>query len=550
MENSPTIPMPKQVSALNTFWLIEYLREKHRDVDPSEIVESINQKTTYYVENLKTGNLERVAVDHLAETEYWFSNQFMIDLYNEIQSRIPDSDLAYKIGRTSYKAQPILKTAIGAPLLGPQGVVKKIVKENSKYNRTKDTLILKAEKGHIILRLVHKDGIRINHFAMEWHRGVYEAYAKLSGATDVRIQSKCIDYDKAIWDFDIKFKEPSFLSRLLKIFVFNIPIVKDVVEKAEQIQLEQKEQIINRDRIIEEKTKELRETQSKLIESEKRTLEHRITGGFAHEMRNALAGAQLEFRSTLNYKGKGKPSADVLKDATTSLLENISHIHEKYGVPKEEIVNSLIPEIRTLTELSDHLSGILTGVSKDIDRGLSITNQIRNYAKMSELKPGNEPVDLVPLLYERRYKQDFQRIGIRYSVEGIEQAIIKADKSHITSIFSNLILNAQDALEEYETERENEIKVFIDQKDDEGKKFFIVQVIDNGPGIPEDQVAEIYEPFFSTKPTSGTGLGLGVVKRLVHLYGGQISVESKENEGTIFTITLPEDNNGQTNGTD
>jgi len=63
---------------------------------------------------------------------------------------------------------------------------------------------------------------------------------------------------------------------------------------------------------------------------------------------------------------------------------------------------------------------------------------------------------------------------------------------------------------------------------------------DSGSGIPQDQLDEIFEPFYSTTPTSGTGLGLGIVKRLVQVYDGQIEVESKLNEGTTFTITLLE----------
>ncbi|GAG14737.1 unnamed protein product, partial [marine sediment metagenome] len=62
--------------------------------------------------------------------------------------------------------------------------------------------------------------------------------------------------------------------------------------------------------------------------------------------------------------------------------------------------------------------------------------------------------------------------------------------------------------------------------------------------IPEEHLNEIFEPFFSTKPTSGTGLGLGIVKRLVQLYGGQIAAESKINEGTTFTINFLEGHNG------
>ena len=52
---------------------------------------------------------------------------------------------------------------------------------------------------------------------------------------------------------------------------------------------------------------------------------------------------------------------------------------------------------------------------------------------------------------------------------------------------------------------------------EEGKKELKIEVRDNGPGIPEENLHEIFEPFFSTKPSTGTGLGLGVVKRLVQL---------------------------------
>jgi len=76
------------------------------------------------------------------------------------------------------------------------------------------------------------------------------------------------------------------------------------------------------------------------------------------------------------------------------------------------------------------------------------------------------------------------------------------------------------------------------------KKNVRIKLHNKGPRIPQDQLDEIFEPFFSTKPTSGTGLELGIVKRLVQLYDGQIWVESKEGKWTIFTITLSENHSG------
>ncbi len=313
---------------------------------------------------------------------------------------------------------------------------------------------------------------------------------------------------------------------------------KKALEKAHQ---QLKDYAENLEEKVEERTAELRETQAKLLESEKRSLEHRITGGFAHEMRNALAGAQLEFKTTLNFNDKGKTLAELLKDSATTLLKNISQIHNKYNIPRDEIANHFIPELKTIADISEHLSETISGVSRDLDRGLSITSKIRDYAKMSEFTVGDTPVDLVSLLkgYQKQYHHEFDEHGIQYSVSGLEKAIIRADEIHLNSIFSNLILNAKDALSDSKIEAP---QIYVSVENSDAK--ILVKVQDNGPGIKKEHLQEIFEPFFSTKPTSGTGLGLGIVKRLVQLYKGQINLKSEIGNRTIFTITLPGDNNG------
>ena len=73
----------------------------------------------------------------------------------------------------------------------------------------------------------------------------------------------------------------------------------------------------------------------------------------------------------------------------------------------------------------------------------------------------------------------------------------------------------------------------------ENDKFF-VSVKDNGNGIPQKVLDKIFQPFFTTKPTGqGTGLGLSLSYDIVKAHGGEIKVNTKENEGTEFTIFLP-----------
>jgi two-component system cell cycle sensor histidine kinase/response regulator CckA len=103
------------------------------------------------------------------------------------------------------------------------------------------------------------------------------------------------------------------------------------------------------------------------------------------------------------------------------------------------------------------------------------------------------------------------------------------DHAHLLSILQNLVLNAKDAMG-----GKGVLKVSAFAEDDD----IVLKFEDNGPGIPAELLSKIFEPGFTTKP-HGTGLGLTVVKRVVDLYGGQISVDSQVGKGTIFSIKLP-----------
>lgn len=306
--------------------------------------------------------------------------------------------------------------------------------------------------------------------------------------------------------------------------------------RAESAEKKVKEYADNLEKLIEARTQELQKIQAKLIEAEKRSLENRITGGFAHEMRNALAGAQLQFKSALNYKNDGKSSTETLKDAATRLIEKINDNYEKYKIAKDDISKNFIPELKVIANIADELEITHSNVSKDLKRGLSITSQIHDYARMSELKPGDTEVDIIQLLdeYAERYQHDFKKAGVTYTCFALDKAVVKADEIHLNSIFSNLINNSIDALWDHD-DTIKEIRVIVESKE----KYVKIAIIDNGPGMDKNQITEIFEPFFSTKPSSGTGLGLSVVKRLVQLYMGKIDVDSQIGKGATFTVTLP-----------
>jgi signal transduction histidine kinase len=113
---------------------------------------------------------------------------------------------------------------------------------------------------------------------------------------------------------------------------------------------------------------------------------------------------------------------------------------------------------------------------------------------------------------------------------------LKVDRQRLEQVFSNLIINATQAMPEGG-------QLFLQtqlasaqngQKTDE----IVVTIADTGPGIPIEAQHQIFEPFFTTK-ARGTGLGLTVARRIVEEHGGVISIESETAKGTRFIIRLP-----------
>ena len=112
-----------------------------------------------------------------------------------------------------------------------------------------------------------------------------------------------------------------------------------------------------------------------------------------------------------------------------------------------------------------------------------------------------------------------------------DQIMIEMDKIYLSRIITNLVSNASQANDD---ERENIINVDIEQR----QKRIIITVEDNGIGIAEEHYGRIFEPNFTSK-SSGMGLGLTMVRKMVEDYKGEISVKSELGKGTTFTISLP-----------
>ena len=115
--------------------------------------------------------------------------------------------------------------------------------------------------------------------------------------------------------------------------------------------------------------------------------------------------------------------------------------------------------------------------------------------------------------------------------------LVVADKDSLRSVFTNLLINSLEAIDGGRSGRVG-IKLSA-----EATNRVRVEITDTGRGIAAEDIAKIFEPYYSTKET-GTGLGLAIVKKAIDDHGGSISVSSKQGSGTTFTIILPTEQEG------
>lgn len=138
-------------------------------------------------------------------------------------------------------------------------------------------------------------------------------------------------------------------------------------------------------------------------------------------------------------------------------------------------------------------------------------------------------------------KTKLDRMGIKargnFKVKNI---FIEADANMMQQVFINLLVNSIDAFKGELKRKEKIIKINTQVKQIDGNNYAIIEVIDNGCGIPEENIGKIFEPFFTTKSREeGTGLGLSIVAKIIQDHKGSIEVKSEYGKGTNFIIKLP-----------
>jgi len=129
---------------------------------------------------------------------------------------------------------------------------------------------------------------------------------------------------------------------------------------------------------------------------------------------------------------------------------------------------------------------------------------------------------------------------IRHRAQLVKQfdavPLVEGNESRLGQVFLNLVINAAQAIPEGNADH-NQITVATHS---DAMRRAIIEVHDTGPGIPRDALENLFTPFFTTKPAGvGTGLGLAICHRIVTGMGGEISVTTTPEHGTLFRVALP-----------
>ncbi|MBE7464756.1 MAG: PAS domain-containing protein [Planctomycetes bacterium] len=215
-------------------------------------------------------------------------------------------------------------------------------------------------------------------------------------------------------------------------------------------------------------------------------------------------------------------------------------------------IRGAVQEIARSVEIPENKKILVEIVLSESDRLDQIITDFLKYARMRG--PRLQNVEITELLRNLRLMlvSRAEAKDMQISLEaGEEIDPFLADPEQLRQIFLNFGVNAMQALEG----RPDAKLVFkvramplyqvqgLESKAVENRlnrPGVLIEITDNGPGIPEDVQAQIFEPFFTTKP-SGTGLGLAIADRIVQGHEGLISFKSTEGQGTSFKIWLPSD---------
>lgn len=276
----------------------------------------------------------------------------------------------------------------------------------------------------------------------------------------------------------------------------------------------------------------LTEAKNSLVQSEKMAAIGQLAAGIAHEINNPMGFVSSNYELLTMYFHRVTEFLNYINVVISD--DNIANNLDVWSV-----INDISEKYKSLKiyQTINEMDGIFSDSVSGIQRITEIVQSLRIFARSSK----DDEMDMNVLLNLIQQVILIIKNEIKYvatiHLEIPDDIFIYCNHIQIGQVFVNLILNAVQAIKSQIREELGLIKIIARKAGQD----VIIQVIDDGPGIPEENILRIFEPFFTTKEIGqGTGLGLSIsYDIIVNKHHGRIDVESEFGKGAVFTITLP-----------
>lgn len=251
----------------------------------------------------------------------------------------------------------------------------------------------------------------------------------------------------------------------------------------------------------------------------------------AKSVRNALSVQELKIANTELQDVQSQLLQTTKLTAIEQLATGIAHeIHNPLTIISGKAQVLLLQKDRNI--LNERVEEVLKTIVKQTKRAADITRKLLMFSQGS-----GSPKESLRL--EQVLDDTIALVSYQTSLEGIEitRSIgsgippLYANVHELREVFLNLILNAVQSIGSHG-------KIHVEMKYQAKDQIIEIQILDTGRGIQTEYIDKLFNPFFTTRHDA-VGLGLFVTKQIVHRYGGSIRVESRPDEGSLFTIQFP-----------
>jgi two-component system sensor histidine kinase HupT/HoxJ len=259
---------------------------------------------------------------------------------------------------------------------------------------------------------------------------------------------------------------------------------------------------------------ELQRAQRQLIEQEKMASLGRLVAGVAHELNNPISFVYGNIHTLERYRKR--------------LVEYVNAVHQ-------EPMSAVLTELRRKLKIEAILDDIGPLMDGTLEGAVRVSDIVKNLRRLSFSKTSESQQFRIDRVVETavRWATRPKKIRTEVKVDIEPDLVVSGNEGQVHQVIVNLVDNAVDAMGGM---MNPSLSVAAFRDDNEIR----IEISDNGPGIPDENMDRIFEPFFTTKRVGeGTGLGLWISYGIVREHGGELHAENRPEGGAKFSFALP-----------